>query len=90
MKKLLLFSLLNLTLCSPLLAESKLIVESAISDTDLLINGIQYSAKDVCYNFQVGDQVEFLTGNPSGNCTEAIILNMRSNESCDVWCQYPL
>jgi hypothetical protein len=90
MKKLLTAMILNFALCAPLMAGEHMIVESAVNDTDLLINGIQYSAKDVCYNFQVGDQVEFLTGDPSGQCTDALIVNMRSNESCDVWCQYPL
>jgi hypothetical protein len=65
-------------------------VESAIGDQEFIIDGIQYAAKSACYGFQIGDQVEIPFGTADGNCTDTLIYNLRNNETCDVWCQYPL
>jgi hypothetical protein len=67
-------------------------IESSV-DVDggnLLVNGVEFAAKGFCHDYQFGDSVIFLNGSPEGACTEALLLNLRNNESCDVWCQYPL
>ena len=55
-----------------------------------LVDGIEYTPKGFCPDFQFTDSVVFLTGNPTGECTDAVLLNLRNNATCDVWCQYPL
>jgi hypothetical protein len=65
-------------------------VDTAMGDQELIINGTEFAAKDSCNDFQFGDQVEFLSGDPNGNCTDASLRNLRNNGTCDVWCQYPL
>ncbi|MDR3490958.1 MAG: hypothetical protein P4M12_02805 [Gammaproteobacteria bacterium] len=65
-------------------------IESASCAETLLINGIEFLAKSYCDDFQFGDEVVFLDGNPDGNCSEANILNLRNNQVCSTWCQTPL
>jgi hypothetical protein len=65
-------------------------VESATDGINMIVNGIEFAAKGSCQDYQFGDGVIFLSGDPNGSCTEASLLNMRNNQSCDVWCQYPL
>ncbi|MES2219114.1 MAG: hypothetical protein V4501_11985 [Pseudomonadota bacterium] len=90
MKKTSLSLLFLLLMSFTLPAVAAFTVESAIGDQDFIIDGVQYSAKSACYGFQVGDQVELPFGNTDGNCTETLIYNLRNNETCDAWCQYPL
>lgn len=71
-------------------AEEKYFVEGSVDDQDFVINGVQFESRSYCPGFQMGDQVFFLDGAPDGNCTEALIVDQRTNVSCDVWCQYPL
>jgi hypothetical protein len=82
--------LLSLVLCLALPANASQTIESAIGDQEFIIDGVQYSAKSACYGFQMGDQVELPFGNTDGNCTDTLIYNLRNNEACDAWCQYPL
>jgi hypothetical protein len=82
--------ILILLLGTALPASASQTIESAIGDQDFIIDGIQYSAKSACYGFQMGDQVELPFGNTDGDCTDTLIYNLRNNESCEVWCQYPL
>ncbi len=67
-------------------------IESAVSldGGTFVMNGVEFAAKGFCPDFQFGDGVIFLTGNPNGECTEALVQNLRTNQTCDVWCQYPL
>ena len=67
-------------------------VESAVNvdGSNLIVNGIEFAAKGYCRDYQFGDNVVFLSGDPNGTCTDALLMNLRNNESCDVWCQYPL
>jgi hypothetical protein len=65
-------------------------IESASDGINLLVNGIEFAAKGTCHDYQFGDGVIFLSGDPNGTCSEAVLLNMRNNISCDVWCQSPL
>ena len=75
---------------STVFADEAYTVQSSFNDQDFIINEIEYSAKSFCPDFTLGDQVIFLTGNPNGSCTDAMIMNARTNQICDVWCQYPL
>jgi hypothetical protein len=92
MKKTFLSLLLSSLICTALPANAELTqtIEGAIGDQEFIIDGIQYAAKSSCYGFQMGDQVEIPFGNTDGNCTDTWIYNLRNNETCDVWCQYPL
>lgn len=71
-------------------AEDCLRVETSINNRFFLINGIQFAAKTMCPNFEVGDEVVFVDGNPDGSSSDATIVDMRSNEACTVWSQNPL
>ncbi len=71
-------------------ADEPYFIDSAVNSENLIINGMQFAAKGFCHDYQLGDQVLFLSGDPSGACTEALLMNQRNNETCDVWCQYPL
>ena len=64
-------------------------VESASNNEYIMINGMSFAAKSDCHEYTFGDQVVFLDGNPDGSCTEATILNLRTNQACSVWCQSP-
>jgi hypothetical protein len=90
MKKTSLSLLIVILICCAQPALASMTVESAIGDQDFIIDGVQYSAKSACYGFQIGDQVELPFGNTDGNCTDTLIYNLRNNETCDAWCQYPL
>ncbi len=64
-------------------------VESASNDQYLIINGTNFAAKSYCHDYQFGDEVVFLDGDPNGSCTEALILNLRTNQACSTWCESP-
>jgi hypothetical protein len=47
----------------------------------------KYRAKTSCVGFEEGDYVHFLTGNAYGACDSATILNLRTNQTCEVICK---
>ena len=57
------------------------------NDELFVINGEKFSAKTYCFNFEEGDEVMFLEGSASGTCTTAKILNLRTKQVCDTWCE---
>jgi hypothetical protein len=74
-------------------AENEVYTLDSAIDVDggnFIVNGVEFAAKNFCHDYQFGDNVVFLSGSPTGACTEALLMNLRNNESCDVWCQYPL
>ncbi len=85
----------RLTLCILLListivhAEDTYKVESSANDEFLIINGVNFAAKSFCHDFQLGDEVVFMSGDPDGSCTEALIVNLRTNQTCNTWCSTP-
>ncbi|MDR3476852.1 MAG: hypothetical protein P4M14_02325 [Gammaproteobacteria bacterium] len=85
MTLLVLFSLASLAF-----AEESLTIESSVDNRNFLINGIQFAAKTMCPNFEIGDEIVFVDGNPDGSSADATIVDMRSNEACAVWSQSPL
>lgn len=82
--------LIALLFISSAQAEDIYFIDSVVDSENLIINGLQFAAKGFCHDYQFGDQVLFLSGDPSGACTDALLMNQRNNETCDVWCQYPL
>lgn len=62
-------------------------IEVSHDDQYFVINGQKYRARTFCYNMLVGDRVIFLEGNEYGNCTTAVITNLRTGETCEVWCE---
>jgi hypothetical protein len=61
----------------------------AISHNDELfvINGEKFEAKTYCFNMEKDDEVMFLDGSPFGACVSATLLNLRTRDKCEVWCE---
>jgi hypothetical protein len=51
-----------------------------------IINGYQYEAMTACEGITEGDWVIFLQGNPYGTCSSAIIQNLHTGATCNLWC----
>jgi len=62
-------------------------IEVSHNDELLIINGEKYTAQTFCFDMEEGDSVTFLEGSPFGACASAVILNLRTREKCDVWCE---
>jgi hypothetical protein len=63
------------------------LIEVSDEDQFFMINGHNYKARTFCYNMLVGDRVIFVEGNQYGNCSTAVITNLRTGETCEVWCE---
>jgi hypothetical protein len=63
------------------------LIEASANDETFVINGEVFKAKTYCFNFNKGDRVLFVSGSPSGVCVSARLLNLRSQKTCDVWCE---
>lgn len=62
-------------------------IEVSHNDELFVINGEKFEAQTYCFNMEKGDSVMFLKGSPFGACASAVILNLRTREKCDVWCE---
>lgn len=62
-------------------------IEASGNDEWFVINGEKYQAQTYCFGFEKGDRVMFLEGSPHGACATAKLLNLRTDEICDVWCE---
>jgi hypothetical protein len=62
-------------------------IEVSHDDEFFIINGEKYEAKTYCYDMEEGDMVIFLDGSPYGACASAKILNLRTKEICELWCE---
>ncbi|MFQ5853067.1 MAG: hypothetical protein ACE5JU_21110 [Candidatus Binatia bacterium] len=62
-------------------------IEASANDEWFVINGEKYQAQTYCFGFEQGDRVKFLEGSPYGACASAKLLNLRTNQICDVWCE---
>jgi len=62
-------------------------IEVAHNDELFIINGEKFEAQTYCLGWEEGDQVLFLEGSPYGACASATLLNLRTREKCDVWCE---
>jgi hypothetical protein len=62
-------------------------IEVAHNDEFFVINGEKFEAQTYCLGWEEGDEVIFLDGSPYGACASATLLNLRTEEKCDVWCE---
>lgn len=62
-------------------------IEVAHNAELFIINGEKFEAKTYCLGWEEGDEVLFLEGSALGVCVSAELLNLRTNEKCDVWCE---
>ena len=62
-------------------------IEVSHNDELFIINGEKFKAQTYCFNMEEGEPVIFLEGSPFGACASAVILNLRTREKCDVWCE---
>jgi hypothetical protein len=62
-------------------------IEVAHNDELFIINGEKFEAQTYCLGWEEGDEVIFLEGSPLGACSSAELLNLRTREKCDVWCE---
>jgi len=62
-------------------------IEVSHNDELFVINGEKFEAKTYCFNMEEGDDVMFLEGSPFGVCVSATLLNLRTRNKCEVWCE---
>ena len=62
------------------------VIEVSHNDELFIINGEKFEATTYCFNMDKGDSVLFLEGSPFGACASAVLLNLRTRQKCDVWC----
>lgn len=62
-------------------------IEHSHNDELFIINGEKFEAKTYCFNMDEGDRVIFIEGSALGACASATIVNLRTNNKCEVWCE---
>lgn len=62
-------------------------IETSHNDELFIINGEKFEAQTYCFNMEKDDEVMFLEGSPYGACASATLLNLRTREKCEVWCE---
>jgi hypothetical protein len=62
-------------------------IENAVNDETFIINGNVFKAQTYCFNFNKGDRVVFADGSPLGACATAKLVNQRTGDVCEVWCE---
>lgn len=63
------------------------LIETSHNDELFIINGEKFEAQTYCFNMEEDDEVMFLDGSPFGACASATLLNLRTREKCEVWCE---
>jgi hypothetical protein len=78
-----------LTPAQPLIAPGPTSYEIQVSHNDelFIINGEKFEAQTFCFGMERGDRVIFVEGSPFGACAAAKLLNLRTSEVCEVWCE---
>jgi hypothetical protein len=71
----------------PATAADEYEIEAASNDEKFIINGEIFEAKTYCIGWETGDMVVFIEGSAYGACASATLLNTRTEETCDVWCE---
>ena len=87
MKKIFVLICLNLLFFKHSFSALEYEVETSYNDEMFIIIGEKYEAKTYCFNIEQGDKVIFLSGSPLGVCLTAEILNLRTRQKCDLWCE---
>jgi hypothetical protein len=62
-------------------------IETSHNDELFIINGEKFEAKTYCFDMEEDDEVMFLDGSALGVCVSATLLNLRTREKCEVWCE---
>lgn len=62
-------------------------IEVSHNDELFIINGERFMAQTYCFGMREGDKVIFLKGSAYGACASAVLLNLRTNKQCKVWCE---
>lgn len=68
-------------------ATTSYVIEESDDDEVFIINGEKFEAQTYCFDMREGDRVIFLSGSPYGACASAKLLNLRTRNICDVWCE---
>lgn len=76
-----------LIIASTVSAATSYEIEVSHNDELFIINDEKYKAKTYCFNMEEGDRVIFLEGSPYGACVSAKLLNLRTHNVCEVWCE---
>lgn len=63
------------------------LLEHSSNDELFIVNGEVYKAKTYCFNMRQNDKILFLEGSPFGACATAKLYNLRTKETCEVWCE---
>jgi hypothetical protein len=63
------------------------VIEHSHNDELFIINGETFEAKTYCLSMNEGDEVIFLDGSPHGSCASAEVLNIRTKDRCELWCE---
>ena len=63
------------------------LIETSHNDEFFIINGEKFEAQAFCFDMEEDDEVVFLDGSPLGVCTSATLLNLRTRDTCEVWCE---
>lgn len=79
--------LLALTFSTLASAQRSYVIEVSYNDEFFIINGAKFKAMTYCFNMREGDRVTFLRGSPSGACSSAEVLNLRTERTCRLWCE---
>lgn len=63
--------------------------EIEVSDDDEIFidNDEKYAAKTNCFNMEEDDSVTYVKGSAFGACLSAVIVNQRTDQQCEVWCE---
>jgi hypothetical protein len=62
-------------------------IEVSHNDELFVINGGKFTSKTYCFDWDKGDRVMFIEGSPYGACVSAVLVNMRTKKTCEVWCE---
>ncbi|WP_295935172.1 hypothetical protein [uncultured Xanthomonas sp.] len=76
-----------LVIASSVSAAARYEIEASHNDEIFIINGEKFEAQTYCLDMEEGDPVIFIEGSEYGACASAKILNLRTKNVCDVWCE---
>lgn len=85
MKKIIVTVLVGLSVVA--MAATQYEIDVSHNDEIFVINGEKFEAKTYCFNMEEGDRVIFIDGSPNGACASAKLLNLRTKNICEVWCE---
>lgn len=66
---------------------SQYAIELSHDNETFFINGKRYQARTYCADMRIGDPIIFAKGGVSVACSTAEVINLRTNRSCELWCE---